>query len=54
MRSRTAGGYDEIHLGATDEIAETLDIARVGKRLMKSGDAFQIMEELRSRNASRA
>ena len=46
-----------LHLGATDgEIAETLDIALYmgGSLAMKSVRyAFQIMEELRSRNASR-
>jgi alkylhydroperoxidase/carboxymuconolactone decarboxylase family protein YurZ len=47
-----------LHLGATDgEISETLDIALYmgGSLAMKSVRyAFQIMEELRSRTASRA
>jgi alkylhydroperoxidase/carboxymuconolactone decarboxylase family protein YurZ len=47
-----------LHLGATDgEISETLDIALYmgGSLAMKSVRyAFQIMEEVRSRHASRA
>jgi len=47
-----------LHLGATDgEISETLDIALYmgGSLAMKSVRyAFQIMEELRARQASRA